>query len=68
MQTAPDYSSATTKILVTFWSERDCYITSDCRNSFNNKLKLINKEKIYLIQQIQSLELKNLFRKNVIRL
>ena len=68
MQTAPDYSSATTKILVTFWSERDFYITSDCRNSFKNKLKLINKEKIYLTQQIQSLELKNLFRKNIIRL
>ena len=36
MQTATDYSPATAIIL---WSERDFCIISDCRNSFNNKLK-----------------------------
>ena len=39
MQTARDYSSATAIMLVIFWTERDLYIISDCRNSFNNELK-----------------------------
>ena len=39
IQAAPDYSLATAIKLVIFWTERDFCIISDCRNSFNNKLK-----------------------------
>ena len=38
-QTTPDYSSASALILVIFWTEHGFCIISDCRNSFNNKLK-----------------------------
>ena len=39
LETATDYSSVTAIVLVIFWTERDFCIISDCRNSFNNKLK-----------------------------
>ena len=39
IQTAPYYSSATAIMLAIFWTERDFWIISDYRNSFNNKLK-----------------------------
>ena len=40
IQTAPDYSSTTASVIsVIFWTQRDFCIISDCRNSFNNKLK-----------------------------
>ena len=38
-QTAPDYVSAAAIMLMIFWAERDFYIFSDYRNSFNSKLK-----------------------------
>ena len=38
IQPTLDYSSATVIMLVIFWTERDFYIMSDCRNSLNNKL------------------------------
>ena len=40
-----------------FWTEYDFCIFSDCRNSFNHKF--MKRQKISLIQQIQSLHLKN---------
>ena len=64
--TAPDYSSGTAITLVMFWTELDICIISDFRNSFNNKL--INKQKVSVTQQIQSLHLENPLRANVIRL
>ena len=39
IQTASDYLSATTIMLVIFWTEGNFCIISDCRTSFNNKLK-----------------------------
>ena len=56
-------------MLLIFWTERDFGITSDCKNSFNNKLKkFMNQQKISLTPQIHSLHLKNFLRKNVVRL
>ena len=39
IQTAPYYSSGTAIMLAIFSTERDFWIISDYRNSFNNKLK-----------------------------
>ena len=36
------------QLLVIFWTERDICIISDCRNSFNNKLKNLWKSKKFL--------------------
>ena len=38
MRTTPD-SSTPAMMLVTFWTEYDFWIISDCRDSFNIKLK-----------------------------
>ena len=38
-QVAPDYSSATAIMLVMLWTEHDFSLISECKNSFNNKLK-----------------------------
>ena len=44
-QAASDYSSTTAMMLVTFWSERDFYIISDCKRQTTINLKTYEQSK-----------------------
>ena len=66
IQTAANYSSVTSIMLMMFWTQGDFCIIFDCRNSFNNKL--MNQQKSSLTQQIHSLHVMSPLRKSVIRL